>query len=151
MRRGDFEQPCTKAKARVVCQIVGNSLQGIRQFLENHMQAICHWFIGQLIRWAPPGKLTPQWNTNHLKTHLLSNMVIFHCHISFWGCNLNSFPSVVQSSLFALGFESWDFQGTWVKLIDHSTKRWCLWWHELKTRPFFRAESQTLRSLFWIF
>ena len=31
-----------------------------------------------------PGKLTWQWQTNHLKMYLLFKKVIFHCHVSFF-------------------------------------------------------------------
>ena len=40
-------------------------------------------------------KLTWHWKNNRLKMYLLPNMVMFHCHLSFRGCNRNQTKAAV--------------------------------------------------------
>ncbi len=58
-------------------------------------------------KYSPFNRLIWQWKHNHLKTYLLSKMVMFHCHVSFRGWYLTNSSVNHPNHLFLLVTRWW--------------------------------------------
>ena len=91
-----IKNTCTTIGRSVHCHVaLPKSTESTCFPLAERMVAACNRSFGwnhtfqnyQELRELHPGKLTWQWKNNYLKLYILLKMVIFHCHVSFRGCN----------------------------------------------------------------